>query len=396
MLGLVGIKKNVEVSIREKLALSPRRQNILLEKLMKKFEEAIILSTCNRTEIYLNGDCSKEEIFEILEWDKELMQYVFIINGKAVVKHLFELSCGFHSKILGEDQILGQIRESYEIGIEKGSISSELMRLVEDALSCGKKFRNNTKLYEIPVSASSISVNKLLKSGCKKVMVMGYGVMGTLVVKYLLGSDVNEINLVVRDKMKIEPFDDDRVKIMDYDESRKVVNEMDGVISCTAATHLVLTRNHLKEEGQEIILIDLAMPRDIDETLSEYKRVELYDIDQISKLDDENKQLRVKRMADNRYIIDEYIDEYMDWLHLRGISSVIKEFKYQGKVVIDDRVKSYKKKSKSQMDLQLAETLIKSTADYYVNRAIKVLKEERLKGREEECLKILKEIFMGC
>ena len=394
MLGLIGIKKGVDVSIREKLVISPRTKDLISNSLRNITDEFVILSTCNRTEIYFKGQgIDKELIFEVLNWDKSLLEYVFYIDDESAVKHLFELACGFHSRILGEDQILGQIRDAYLEGVEKGYIFSELMRLFEEAISCGKRFRSDTKLYEIPVSSSSIAVNKVIESKAEKLMVMGYGTIGKLVIKYALGTELKEINIVVRDKSKVEKITDQRVNILTYNEAREILNEMDGLISCTAASHLVVEKYHINKEGKNILLIDLAMPRDIDPQLQNYERVQLLDIDKISKLDDENKHLRVERMQKNKYIIDKYIKEYMNWLNLRCVTNYIKEFKDSGDFIVSHRVKSFENKCKNKEDAKLAEILIKSTADYYINRAIKVLKNEKAKGREEQCLRILMEIF---
>lgn len=394
MLGLIGIKKGVDVSIREKLVISPRTKDLISNSLRNITDEFVILSTCNRTEIYFKGQgIDKELIFEVLNWDKSLLEYVFYIDDESAVKHLFELACGFHSRILGEDQILGQIRDAYLEGVEKGYIFSELMRLFEEAISCGKRFRSDTKLYEIPVSSSSIAVNKVIESKAEKLMVMGYGTIGKLVIKYALGTELKEINIVVRDKSKVEKITDQRVNILTYNEARERLNEMDGLISCTAASHLVVEKYHINKEGKNILLIDLAMPRDIDPQLQNYERVQLLDIDKISKLDDENKHLRVERMQKNKYIIDKYIKEYMNWLNLRCVTNYIKEFKNSGDFIVSHRVKSFENKCKNKEDAKLAEILIKSTADYYINRAIKVLKNEKAKGREEQCLRILMEIF---
>ena len=394
MLGLIGIKKGVDVSIREKLVISPRTKDLISNSLRNITDEFVILSTCNRTEIYFKGQgIDKELIFEVLNWDKSLLEYVFYIEGESAVKHLFELACGFHSRILGEDQILGQIRDAYLEGVEKGYIFSELMRLFEEAISCGKRFRSDTKLYEIPVSSSSIAVNKVIESKAEKLMVMGYGTIGKLVIKYALGTELKEINIVVRDKSKVEKITDQRVNILTYNEARERLNEMDGLISCTAASHLVVEKYHINKEGKNILLIDLAMPRDIDPQLQNYERVQLLDIDKISKLDDENKHLRVERMQKNKYIIDKYIKEYMNWLNLRCVTNYIKEFKDSGDFIVSHRVKSFENKCKNKEDAKLAEILIKSTADYYINRAIKVLKNEKAKGREEQCPRILMEIF---
>ena len=177
MLGLIGIRKNVDIKIRERLSITLSRQSKAIKELNKVYEEVVIISTCNRTEIYLS-DCLGSEyeirkIFEILDWDISFLEYTFYLEGEDVAKHLLEVVCGFHSKILGEDQILGQVKLAYELSLEHKAIHTKLLRLFEEAISCGKKFRTESKLYEIPVSASSIAVNKVEEFGARSVMVLG-------------------------------------------------------------------------------------------------------------------------------------------------------------------------------------------------------------------------------
>ena len=398
MLGLIVIRKNVDIKIRERLSITLSRQSKAIKELNKLYEEVVIISTCNRTEIYLSG-CfgSKNEIrkiFEILDWDIALLEYTFYLSGVDVAKHLLEVVCGFHSKILGEDQILGQVKLAYELSLEHKSINTKLLRLFEEAISCGKKFRTESKLYEIPVSASSIAVNEVEAFGARSVMVLGYGAIGSLVVKYAIGSKFKKVFIVVRDKMKVPDLKDERINVLDFNEYKEIINDVDAVISCTSAPHIVIKSDYINNEGKEIMLIDLALPRDIDEDLHKNERVKLLDIDTISKLDDNNKKLRNEKMNEYKFLIDEYLNEYKNWLNIREVTHYIHEIKNKGNSVVESRVKSFENKCKDKRDIDLATTLIKSTSDYYVNRAIKLLKEEKLKGREKECLNILKKIFM--
>ena len=398
MLGLIGIRKDVDINIRERLAIALNKQSKAVKELNKLYEEVVIISTCNRTEIYISGSLKSEEdirkIFEVLDWDISLLEYTFYLEGISVAKHLLEVVCGFHSKILGEDQILGQVKLAYELSLENKAIHTKLLRLFEEAISCGKKFRTESKLYEIPVSSSSIAVNEVEEFGASSIMVLGYGTIGSLVVKYALGGKFKKVFIVVRNKQKVPDLKDDRVEILDFNEYKKVVNEVDAVISCTAAPHIVIKDDYINNNGKKIMLIDLALPRDIDENLSQNKRVTLLDIDTISKLDVDNKKLRNEKMNDYKFLVDEYLNEYKNWLSIREVTYYIHEMKNVGGSVVESRVKSFEQKCKDKRDIDLATTLIKSTSDYYINRAIKLLKQEKLKGRENECLNILKQIFM--
>lgn len=397
MIQLVGISKNVSQEIREKFNI---RSNKLKEKMgiLKEFcDEVLIISTCNRTEIYFNCDASGKEItdkiFTALGWNENLEQYTFHISGEIVTKHIMELASGFHSKIIGEDQILGQIKEAYEEALEIKTIHGSLQRLFQEAITCGKEFKRAAKLYEIPVSYSSIAVNKALINGVKAIMVIGYGEMGKLAVRYILSHKIEKLYIVVRDKNLPEPIMDKRVEIINFAEKNQKISHVRCIISCTSAPHIVLKEEELPAEGNYLIF-DLAIPRDVEETIGVRDNAELYDIDRMSILDKENKLLRKERMESKRYIINKYIEEFNEWYSLREIIPYIKKIKETGDKVYLRRVKTYNNKASGKDNKKLAEKLIRSTSDYYVNRAIEVLKEEKLKGREEECLRILEKIFM--
>ena len=161
MIQVIGLKKNIELEIREKLSLNTRKQEEFTNELLNYFNEVVIISTCNRTEIYFNSSYTVEEglkkIFEVFKWDLNFKKYCFCLEEENTIKHLMEVACGFHSRILGEDQILGQIKDAYKQALKLGSVKLELQRLFQEAITCGKRFRTEGKLYEIPVSSSSIA-----------------------------------------------------------------------------------------------------------------------------------------------------------------------------------------------------------------------------------------------
>ena len=397
MLGLVGIKKNTDISTREKLSIISSKKEEILKELLCEFDEVVILNTCNRTEVYINYSCKEDlvldKVFMKLNWDISLKKYVFLMDEKNTIKHIFQVSSGYHSKIKGESQILGQVKDAYRDSCKISGATKSLGRLFECATACGKKFRAKAKLYEIPVSSISIVVNKLLELKCKKVMVLGYGHMGKLAIKYLLQSNFEEIILVLRDISKANDISDKRVKIITFKEKNKYINYMDGIIACTSAPHSVVLENDIMKTGNKIYCFDLAVPRDIDKEVLKLERIEGYNIDEISKIDDKNKVLRMERMNQYEYIINDSINEYIKWLELRKLSPEIKKIKENAEKVYKRRLKTYINKSKDIDESELVGKLLKSITNLYSNRAIEILKEEKLKGSEKECLQIIKKIF---
>lgn len=258
MIGLIGIRKNTPLEIREKFTVKPKKHKEYMKELLSELKEVVILSTCNRTEIYFNASLSEEEllkkIFEIFSWDYEFKQYIFIANGKDVYRHLFEVCSGFHSKILGEDQILGQVKDAYEEALSIKAVSLELHRLFQEAVTCGKRFRKEAKLFEIPVSSASIVVNEAVNHKCTKFMILGYGEVGQLTMKYLLSNKIELVYLVVRnDKIKDEIYDE-RVKVISFEEKNNYIDEVECIISCTSAPHPVVKKEDINENGNELHL----------------------------------------------------------------------------------------------------------------------------------------------
>ena len=400
MIRLLAIRKNISLDIREKFALNPKKLEEGLKALHNIFDEVVILNTCNRTEIYFNSSCEEKDeeilkkIFEALKWEYELADNCVVLDQERAIRHLMDVACGFHSKIFGEDQILGQIKNAYSKALELKTVKSILKKLFEMTISCGKEFRTKSKLYEIPVSSASIAVNEAIKNNSKKFMIIGYGDVGKLVSKYILANDFESLIIGVRDINKVNDINDERVLVMNYEEARKQIENIDCLITCTSAPHLMIERVHIKERNKPLHIFDLSVPRDVEDSVKYIDKVYLYDIDKVSSIDDKNKEIRKEIMISNKYIIEKSIDKFNQWNKQRKISPYIKEMKEERDKVILERINSFSHKCKNEDDIQLANTLIKSATDVYINRAIEVLKEEQLKGQGEECIKILEKIFL--
>lgn len=398
MIGLIGVRKNTPLEIREKFIIKPKKHKEYMEELLREMNEVVILATCNRTEIYFNASFNKEEllkkIFDIFNWDYEYEKYIFITTCQDVYRHLFEVCCGFHSKILGEDQILGQVKDAYEEALDIGTVSLELHRLFQEAITCGKKFRKESKLFEIPVSSASIVVNEAVSHGCTKFMIFGYGEVGQITLKYLLSHGAKLVYLVVRNNKIKDEINDERVNVIMFEEKNKYIDEVECLIGCTSAPHAVVRKSDINEAGNKLIIYDLSVPRDVEKEVALLDRTEVYNIDTISYINDKNKKLRKEKMEANKYIMTKYLKEYENWLKLRSIAPTIKILKAFGNEISEKRIQTFSHKSDNEKDITLANKLIKSTSDFYINRAIEVIKEETLKGCGEECMKIIEKIFV--
>lgn len=392
MIQLIGLKHDVKIEFREKFSIIPKHQEKCLDALLNICEEVVILSTCNRTEIYLKSKSEDivGEVFLALNWDKALIDCVFNYKEERAIQHLMEVVCGFDSLLLGEDQILGQVRDAYEASKGSKAVKTELQRLFENAIACGKEFRTKSKISEIPISSSSMVVKQAIGRGYKNFMLLGYGEVGQLNTKYILEGEIDLLYIAVRDIQKVN-IEDQRVKVIPFKDKNIYYEKVDCVISCTSAPHTVV---HLKElPNKPLLLYDLAVPRDIEEIVRGNPLYEVYDIDMLGDIHDENYKKREASMKNNRYIVDKAIKEYLDWKTIKKLSPFIKNMKRKGENVYKERLETFKHKKESKDNEKLAELLLRSTSNVYVNRAIDVLKEEYLKGTSKECVDIISRIF---
>lgn len=397
MIQLIGIKSECNIEIRQKFAIISSKLEGKLKELNKFVKDILILSTCNRTEIYMDSDLQGQKliniVFEVLEWNKELIPYMFYVKNITAIKHLMEVSCGFHSKILGEDQILGQIKDAYGSALKAKTIKGGLQRLFQDAITCGKEFKNSCEMYKIPVSSPSIVARKALSSGFKRYMIIGFGKIGRLVLKYLVHANPHIIYIVVRDLNKISNLDKDQrgVKFITFSQRKDYYEDIDCIISCTSAPHSIISKDELPKKPLSIF--DLAVPRDVDNDVFTLSNIKIYDIDNLSSVDRNNKVVRKEKMEKYRYIIEKYMREFIKWKTLNELSPEIQKIKNYGEEICKKRIETFKNKRYTKDNEVLAKIMIQSTAKVYINRAIELLKKEKLNGKEDECLRFIDEIF---
>ena len=395
MIQVLGVRHNIALEIREQLSIITKRIDSSLKKLKQICDEVVIISTCNRTEIYFKSNGSGmhviEQIFEKLNWNSKFIPCTFYYKEDEAIEHLMNVACGFDSIIFGEEQILGQVRMAYDQAVKAKSVKSEFRRLLDTAITCGKEFRQKTRLYKIPVSSASIVVDEARKRDIKKLMILGYGGVGALVEKYIKGMKFEKLYIATREKSEDTISNDPRVEFIKFKDRKDYYGRVECIISTTSAPHTVIESRDVI--GHKLLIFDLAVPRDVDGDVYDLEGIEVYNIDNINTIDDQNHGKRKTKMLENRYIIRDYMDDFKDWRKIREITPEIIKLKSKGEAVSRKRYEVFKNKNHTKDPEQLAETLIQSTSNAYINKAIEVLKEEYLKGRGDECLKIIEKIF---
>jgi glutamyl-tRNA reductase len=410
MIHLIGIGKDVDLNIRSALSISATSLKEKLLIVSEFSQEVVIISTCNRTEIYLNSSMNKDDlitkVFTSLDWPLEYKRFTFYCEEYDATSHLLEVSCGFHSKILGEDQILGQIKEAYENSVSLKLVSSDLMKLFNLAVSCGKEFKTTTMLYKIPVSYSSIAVQKALSQNKKNFLIIGFGNMAQLALNYLISkiSAVDTIYIAVRNFNKvieseairryIQYIENKKIKIISIDSMISFYDKVDTILCCTSSSIPIVLEKDLP--NIDLLIFDLSLPINVEATVKNMEKVTLYNIDVLHMIDEENKASRKEIMETHKAIIYKYLSKYYEYEKLKNIRDNIIILKLKGTEIAERRYKVYKNKKYTKDIDVLVETLLESTSKSYVNKAIEVLKEETLKGNGEIALSIIEKIFGRC
>lgn len=345
--------RTAPVEIREKFSISgPALQDayVSLEG-YSGIEGSIILHTCNRTEIYAttrNIDEGTKDLERFLRQFSglgyhELKKYLYQPNCYDAIHHLFRVASGLDSMVLGENQILGQVKDAYMEAIERGASDGVLNALFQKAIYVGKKVRTETGLDKFPISISAAAVELARRSlgslDNKTVMVVGAGEMSELTTRYLMQNGVNSVIVSNRsyDKacMLAESLQGRAIRLSDLPN---MLLETDIVISCTAASHYVIHDHECgeylrKRQGRPIMLIDIAVPRDIDPALGDIPGVYLYDIDDLQGVVDANyvERQRASKQAEN--IIADELEKFNQWLAGLYVVPVITALKAQGEAI---------------------------------------------------------------
>lgn len=410
MIHLIGIKKEIDLILRAQLAISQDDINGILLKMKETIcKEVVIINTCNRTELYLNSSLSQEdliqEVFKILNWNKNFVEYIFYSNDGKAITHLLEVSCGFHSKILGEDQILGQVKDAYLKSKELKVIKSSFDKLFSMAISCGKEFKTESKLYKTPVSYSSIAAKKALEQGCKNILILGFGKMAQLTLNYLIGKqdNLNKIYIVVRNTDKVinhgtiirnmDLIKNGKIEVISIDNLVNTYKYIDALICCTSSPTPLVLKEDLP--CHPLLIFDLSLPINVEDCCSQLENICLFNLDSLQNVDRENKIQRKNIMDSNRHIIRKYYDEYESFLKLKSLSNIIKDMKDEGQLLVENNLKTFQHKKYTKDNDNLVAILLKSGANTYINRAIEVLKEETLKGDNTEAYKLIQRIFLN-
>jgi|SRR4051812_18448769 glutamyl-tRNA reductase len=413
---VVGINhKTAPVEIRERLTFDPSQLGDAMKKLKdkKSILENVILSTCNRTEIYAVVDqlhTGRYYIKEFLsEWfqieQSEFSPFLFIYEQDGAMEHLFNVSCGLNSLVLGETQILGQVRSSFLLAQEENTIGTVFNQLFKQAVTLAKRAHSETDIGANAVSVSYAAVELAKKIfgqiENKHVLIVGAGKMGELAIQNLHGSGATKVTVINRTYEKAATLASRfNGKAKSMDELNAALIEADILISSTGAKDFVITKKMIssiekKRKGKPLFMVDIAVPRDLDPALSELDSVFLYDIDDLEGIVEANLQERKKAAETILLMVEAEIVEFKQWLGMLGVVPVISALREKALTIQAETMLSLERKLShlSERDMKVLNKHTKSI----INQMLKdpILQAKELAGSKDaaESLALFMKIF---
>lgn len=413
---VVGLNyQTAPVEMREQLAFTeealPNAMAALKNK--KSILENVIVSTCNRTEVYAVVDqlhTGRYYIKEFLsEWfsidQKEFSPHLFIHEHESAIEHLFKVTCGLNSMVLGETQILGQVRTSFLQAQENGATGTVFNHLMKQAVTLAKKAHSETDIGANAVSISYAAVELAKKVfgnlQNKHVLVIGAGKMGELAIKNLYSNGATKVSVINRTFEKAQTladrFDGEAKSLR---ELQCAIMDADIIISSTGARGYVVEKSMLinmekMRKGRPLFLVDIAVPRDLDPAISEVENAFLYDIDDLEGIVQSNLAEREKAAEKIMLMIEEEVMEFNEWVNMLGVVPTISALREKALTIQSETMSSIERKLPHLSDRE-RKVLNKHTKSI-INQLLKdpILQVKELAGEPQAAEKIalFKQIF---
>ena len=356
-LQIFGLNHNTApVEIREQVIFSGDDVARALSQLLDLdgIEEAVLLSTCNRTEFYVvSSDGGSDLLSAWLQNDQNLdaeaAKALFTLGKDEAIRHLFRVACGLDSMVLGEPQILGQLKDAYREAQQAGTVGTRLSRLFQHTFSVAKKVRTDTEIGSNPVSVAyaAVTLADQFFAGFSRhtALLIGAGVTIELVAKHLSSKGIGRLFVANRDVSRAQSLAGQFSGFaLPLSEIEGALPDADILISSTASSDPVVSFKQMTQAVQArkrkpVFVVDLAVPRDIDPDVSGLDDVYLYTIDDLDKVIVEGQSNREAAAVDANLILDGEIQRYLTMERSKEVAPIITELRDQGDEIRNDVLK---------------------------------------------------------
>ncbi|MDH3551906.1 MAG: glutamyl-tRNA reductase [Gammaproteobacteria bacterium] len=356
-LQILGLNHNTApVEIREQVVFAGDEVGRAVVRLteIEGVDEAVLLSTCNRTEFYvITSDGGRERLEAWLRSERNLDpgfgESLFTLDDDEALRHIFRVACGLDSMVLGEPQILGQLKDAYRQAQESGTVGKQLSRLFQHTFSVAKKVRTDTEIGTNPVSVASAAVSLAQQFfagfGQHTALLVGAGVTVELLARHLTGKGLGRLFVANRDVDKARRLAGKFGGFaLPLSELVGTLPEADILITSTASPEPIVTRDQIKaamklRKHKPIFAVDIAVPRDIAPDVAQLSDVYLYTIDDLQKVIQDGQTHREAAAVDAHHILDDEIRRYLSIERAKQVSPIITALREQGETIRDGVLK---------------------------------------------------------
>ncbi len=334
--------KTAPIALREKVVFTQDKLALYLNDLTthKNIHEAVILSTCNRSELY----CSTDDVNAVIEWfcrqhsiaRNDIASSMYFYHDLDAVQHIMRVACGLDSMVLGESQILGQMKEAYSESCATGTVGPLFNRLFQQVLGVAKEVRTHTAIGACPMSVASAAVNFIKKTVSMPfdqavLVLVGGGITIDLALRHFKHTSFKKIIIANRTIENVTLLAEKYVaQVINVTELSSVLSEADIVISATGSAKPIITKSMIQTRAKPLYMMDIAMPRDIDVNVLDCEHAHLYAIDDLKEIIQQHAQGREHAAEKAHDMITQKSFEFMMWLNsLDKIATTIRAYRKQ-------------------------------------------------------------------
>ena len=412
---LVGLShKTAPIKIRERIAFSEDQLSSALTRLNQEFElqESMIISTCNRVEIIAHGKNNQIEVVDSIKnflysyhslTPPFLEDYLYIYQSHSAIRHVFRVASSLDSMVIGEPQILSQMKQAYLLAQQAGSIGADLKSLLPRAFFVAKRVRNLTQIGTSTVSISSVAVELAQKIfgdlSEKSVLLLGSGKMGALAARNLVDSGIQEIFVASR-----SPENSHQValqvngKSIAFDTMNKYLTQADIVIVSTNASSFLLQPSMIESSIRErkyrpLFIVDISVPRNVDPEINKIDNVFLYDIDDLQSVMEANLLERHQEAELAEEIIDREIDNFRERMDTQRIGPLLGELRTHIEKICLTELKAHQN-TLTEDEYTRMEKIARKTAHKIAHPLITGIKnQDRNSASRHRAIKMILDIF---
>ncbi len=407
--------KTTPLEVREKIAFADNyRETLGRLKVQVNCHEFYLLSTCNRVEILVYADVDSDienEIIRFLFAGKvdlaNCSEYLYVFRGLEAVEHLFSVAASLDSMVVGEAQILGQLKQAYRYAARFRCTGPLLNRLLHKSFSVAKRIRTETGIGAAAVSISYAAVQlarKIFGSlKNRKVMLIGAGEMAELAAEHLVGHGAAEVVVVNRTLSRgVKLAEKFNGRAVPMDQLYRQLEEVDIIISSTGAKEIIIFADKVKEVmrsrcNRPLFFIDIAVPRDLDPKLNDLENVDLYDIDDLSQVVEMNKSERSREAVKAERIVKEETGKFDNWYQSLAVTPTILSLRKK----VDQIIAQELKKTMPRLDKlddrekQSIEKMVNAVSAKILHDPLIYLKTEACHGRDksQEKVNLIRSVF---